>query len=110
MIPSARKVNAEESMMSLSVRNPIAESIVQNVEPAARVADLKGKHVGLYWNVKAGGDMALERTEVLLRERFPDTKFSYYRGTVGMVMRHVSAADADKIAKEVDVVVGTSSD
>jgi predicted secreted hydrolase len=96
--------------MNLSVRNPVAESIVQTVQPAPRVADLNGKHVGLYWNVKAGGDLALERTEVLLRERFPDTKFSYYRGTVGMVMRHVSAAEADRIAKEVDVIVGTSSD
>lgn len=96
--------------MNLSVRNPVAESIVQTVKPAPRVADLNGKRIGLYWNVKAGGDLALERTEVLLHDRFPDATFSYHRGTVGMVMRHVSAAEADRISKEVDVVVGTSSD
>jgi len=100
----------ETESVAITVRNPVAESVVTAVKPAARVPDLDGKRIGLYWNVKAGGDLALERTEVLLKKRYPKATFSYHRGTVGMVMRHVTPAEADRISKEVDVIVGTSSD
>lgn len=97
-------------MATLSVQNPVAESIKNEVEPAPRSADLSSAHFGLYWNLKAGGDVALHRVQELLTERFPGARFSHFQGDVGHVMRHVTPAEAERIAKQVDVVVGTTGD
>ncbi len=97
-------------MARLEILNPVARTVEHSVKPAARRDSLRGATVGLYWNMKAGGDAALDRTEQLLRERFPDTKFRRYTGSVGFIMRHCTAEDADRIAAEVDAVVGTTAD
>ena len=97
-------------MARLEVLNPIAKVVEHSVDPASRPRDLKGATVGLYWNMKAGGDAALDRTEARLRERFPETTFRRYTGSVGFIMRHATPEDADRIASEVDAVVGTTAD
>ena len=97
-------------MARLEIVNPVAKTVEHSVNPAPRPRDLGGATVGLYWNMKAGGDAALDRTETRLRERFPDTRFRRYTGSVGFIMRHATAEDADRIASEVDVVVGTTAD
>ena len=53
---------------------------------------------------------ARQLTEQLLRARFPDTTFRRYTGSVGFIMRHATPEDADRIAAEVDAVVGTTAD
>ena len=80
------------------------------INPAPRVADLSGKRIGLYWNMKAGGDVALDRTAELLRQRFPGTTFTHHKGSVGWVMRHATADDVRKVARECDAVVGTTAE
>lgn len=97
-------------MSIIKVRNPVAETVVQKVEPAPRLGDLSGKRIGLYWNMKGGGDVALSHIKDVLRERYPGASFADYEGSVGFIMRHCTAADSDRIAKEVDAVIGTSSD
>lgn len=97
-------------MARLEVLNPVAKTVEYSVKPAPRPATLAGATVGLYWNMKAGGDAALDRTEELVRARFPDAKFRRYTGSVGWLMRHCTAEDADRIASEVDAVVGTTAD
>ncbi len=97
-------------MARLEILNPVAKTVEHSVKPAARRATLDGATLGLYWNIKAGGDAALDRTEQLLREKFPATKFKRYTGSVGWLMRHCTAEDADRIASEVDAVVGTTAD
>lgn len=97
-------------MIRLEILNPVAATVEHSVKPASRRADLRGATVGLYWNMKSGGDAALDETERLLRERFPDTRFRRYTGSVGFLMRHCTAEDADRIAAEVDAVVGTTAD
>lgn len=97
-------------MARLEILNPIARSAVQSVPLALRQVDLAGKRIGLYWNMKNGGDLALDRVEELLKERFPGIKVSRYIGSVGFVMRHLTAEDADRIARECDGVVGTTND
>lgn len=94
----------------LRVYNPVAEILEVNHPPAARIDDLNGKRIGLYWNMKAGGDVALERTQQLLQQRYPDATFANYRGSVGWMMRHVTEGDARKVAAECDAVVGTTAD
>jgi hypothetical protein len=97
-------------MARLEIRSPVATRVEQSVKPAPRVAGLSGLTVGLYWNMKAGGDAALDRTEQLLRERFAGVKFRRYTGSVGFLMRHATADDADRMASEVQAVVGTTAD
>ena len=97
-------------MVKLNIVNPQATTIIESVKAAPRVDGLQGKTVGLYWNMKSGGDVALERTATLLAERFSDTEFKNVVGSVGAMLRHATAEDADQVARECDVVIGTSSD
>ncbi len=97
-------------MAAITVQNPQAMTVEYSVTAAARKPDLDGATIGLYWNMKAGGDAALDRTEELLRERYPGVRFRRYTGSVGFIMRHCTAEDADRIASEVQAVVGTTND
>lgn len=97
-------------MARLQILSPLATTVQHSVKPAARPHDLGGLTIGLYWNMKAGGDAALDRTEHLLRARFPDARFRRYEGSVGFLMRHLTAEDADRVAAEVQAVVGTTAD
>jgi hypothetical protein len=97
-------------MARLDIVNPVAARVEHSVKPAARPRDLANLTVGLYWNMKAGGDVALDRAAERLRERFPGIRFRRYTGSVGFIMRHATADDADRMASEVQAVVGTSAD
>ena len=97
-------------MARLEIRNPVAKTVEHSVKPAVRLQAIDGATIGLYWNIKAGGDAALDRTEELLRSRYPKARFKRYTGSVGWLMRHCTAEDADRIASEVDAVVGTTAD
>lgn len=97
-------------MARLDIVNPVAKTVEYSVTPAARPRDLTGATIGLYWNMKAGGDAALDRTEALLAARFPAVTFKRYTGSVGWLMRHATAEDADRMASEVSAVVGTTAD
>jgi hypothetical protein len=48
--------------------NPEGASRPISLEPAARPATLAGKTVGLAWNGKPGGDVALDEIAALLRQ------------------------------------------
>src|SRR3990167_3890018 len=97
-------------MARLEILNPVAKTVEYSVKPAARLQAVDGATIGLYWNIKAGGDAALDKTEELLRARFPKAKFRRYTGSVGWLMRHCTAEDADRMASEGAAVVGTPAD
>ncbi len=97
-------------MVRLEVFNPVAKTVEFSVKPAERPRDLAGTTIGLYWNMKAGGDHALDRVEALLRARYAGVRFRRYTGSVGWLMRHATAEDCDRIASEVQAVVGTTAD
>jgi hypothetical protein len=97
-------------MARIEVLNPVAQTVEHSVPLAPRPGDLAGKRIGLYWTMKSGGDLALDRVEELLKEQFPGIKTSRYVGSVGFVMRHLTTEDADRIARECDAVVGTTND
>ncbi len=94
----------------LEILDPVATTVRHSVKPAGRLADWSRVTVGLYWNMKGGGDLALDQAERRLRERFPSVRFKRYTGSVGWLMRHCTAEDADRIASEVQAVVGTTND
>lgn len=97
-------------MARLEVLSPVAKAVERSVPPAPRFGDLADKRIGLYWNMKSGGDVALDRTEELLKERFSGVRVQRFVGSVGWLMRHCTAEDADRIARQCDAVVGTTND
>lgn len=97
-------------MPQLEILNPVAKIVEYSVKPANRLRDLAGATIGLYWNMKGGGDAALDRVEQQLGAHFPGVRFRRYTGSVGWLMRHCTAEDADRIASEVQAVVGTTND
>lgn len=104
-----------QAAASLEIVNPVAEP-KQEAEgyerfPAApRLADLRGKTIGLFWNGKALGDVALERVKTNLATRFPDLKFRDYMGVNGQQLRRTTPAQLDLMADECDAVVGSTAD
>jgi hypothetical protein len=98
------------SLVELEVANPVAESASVSITPAARLADLADKKIGLYWNFKPGGNIGLDRVATLLAERYPGITFRHFEGTVGAAVRHITPQQADDAAAEFDAVVGTTGD
>jgi hypothetical protein len=97
-------------MARLQVMNPVARSRAEAVKPAGRAGDLGRKTVGLYWNMKAGGDVALDRTAELLTRRYPGLALRRFQGSVGQNIKHLTGEDADRIARECQAVVATTAD
>lgn len=97
-------------MTRIRTFNPVAKSIEKTQPRARRPADLEGKRIGLYWNMKSGGDHALDRVEELVRGRYASAHFARYEGASGGIIRMMTAAQADQIAKECDVVIGSTAD
>ena len=84
--------------VKLEVLNPRGEiELPPASAPSARIADLAGKRIGLYWNEKAGGNHFWNGIERLLREELPDTTVLRYRGAFDL-----GDTLAAKIAEEAD--------
>ncbi len=97
-------------MATLEILNPVAEIKRGKVEPAKRPSTLEGKTIGLYWNQKPGGDIALGHMARELSKRFPRVTFKEYVGSVGSPSRQATAEDVARMAKEVDAVIGSNAD
>ncbi len=97
-------------MTSIRVFNPVAESVDKTLAPAARPSGLDGKRIALFWNMKPGGDVALDETERILRERYPTATFRRYTGDIGSLVRHITYGFADSVSKECDALIGTTGD
>lgn len=95
-------------MVRLDVLNPVAQMALESkVEPAPRPGDLTGKTVGLYWNIKEGGDTVLDHTVKLLTEKYKSIRFKQLRGSGGMIVRSISDEEASSAAKECDAAIGS---
>ena len=97
-------------MAQLEVLNPVAPSAVCSVTPAKRLDNLSGKTIGLYWNIKSGGDVALARIAQQLKRRYPDTQFRNYIGAVGAGTRRLTQEQVDEMAATCQGVIGTTAD
>jgi hypothetical protein len=84
--------------VTLQVLNPRGEIALPPVSaPNARIADLAGKKLGLYWNEKPGGDHFWNGIEKLLKQRLPNTTVLRYQGAFDL-----GDALAAKMVKETD--------
>jgi hypothetical protein len=97
-------------MATLEVLHPVAEILPASVPAARRLDKLEGKTVGLFWNMKAGGDAALQAVAAELARRHPGLVFQHYVGSVGSTYRQATPEDVERMAAECDAVVGTSGD
>ncbi|MBN2319681.1 MAG: hypothetical protein JXR49_11415 [Acidobacteria bacterium] len=84
--------------VTLEVLNPRGEIELPPVSaPGARITDLTGKKIGLYWNEKQGGNHFWNGIEQLLKQKLPETKVLRYSGAFDL-----GDELAAKIAKETD--------
>ena len=102
-------------MAELRIVNPVAESqaaasSAERFPPAGRTASLDGRSIALFWNAKAGGDVALARTRENLKRLYPTARFVDYFGAEGTHMRRASTEQLDRIASECDAAVGATAD
>jgi hypothetical protein len=100
---------------TLEIVNPVAlaqsdSSAAERVEPAPRRASLDGARIGLYWNGKPQGDVALAHTKIRLAEAYDDVTFVDVFGEKGGLNRYLSPEQLEMLARDTDVVVGTSGD
>mgnify|MGYP001462525721 CR=1 FL=1 len=98
--------------MNLKVLNPVAKRQVarQSVAPANRLARFDGQVIGLYWNYKHGGDVALERVAEILKSRYAGVETRNYVGSVGANIRMLTKDDVGRIASECNAVVSSTAD
>jgi hypothetical protein len=94
-------------MASLTVLNPVATSVgdLRRFPLASRSPALGGKRVGLWWNLKRGGDVALRRVGARLQERFPDVELIWLEDQFPASNETVNHA-----TKDCQAVVGATGD
>jgi hypothetical protein len=102
-------------MVQLDIVNPVAlpEPAMPSADRfplAPRPTTLSNLTVGLYWNGKNHGDLALERTKEALSKLFENVRFVDYLGEKGGLTRYATEQQLERIKRECDVIVGTTGD
>ena len=72
----------KKEQCSLRVLNPVAIHKFTPLSPAKRLKDLRNKKIGLYWNHKARGDVALNRVKELFSDRFEGISFEWFETAI----------------------------
>jgi hypothetical protein len=75
------------------------------VKTAPRLDSLQGKTIGLLWNGKANGDVALRRTAEQISELYPDVKFKFYSGSMPCPPELLA-----QLVEECDAAIGCTAD
>jgi hypothetical protein len=95
---------------SLRVLNPVGILQFSPLSPAQRLKDLKNRKIGLYWNHKARGNIALDRVRELLSKRYEGMTFEWFE-TAQSVAVEASKEWFDNIKKSgVEGVVASTGD
>ena len=93
---------------SLRVLNPVAIHKFTPLSPARRLKDLKDKKIGLYWNHKARGNIALDRVKELLSERYEGITFEWFETVISV---EASKEWFERIKKRgIDGIVASTGD
>jgi hypothetical protein len=97
---------AAPPQITVEVLNPRGEiSHPRYMAPNARITDLAGKKIGLYWNGKPGGNNVLDALEPMLKEKFPTATIVRLNGAHQIV--DSMAAD---FAKQIDAFLYVMGD
>lgn len=94
-------------MYTLEVLNPVAQSQgeVTRAAAAPRPSSLDGLTLGLIWNGKRGGEIALDKAGELVSRRFKNVKVIRYDGTMPCEDQLMARAMA-----QCDVFIGSTAD
>lgn len=94
-------------MYRLDVMNPVAPVLgeVEATPMAPRPTSLEGKTIGLVWNGKANGDVALRRAGEMIEQQVPGVKLKFYSGALP-----TPAPVMDRAKQEVDAAIGCTAD
>ncbi len=92
----------------LRVLNPTAVHEFKPLAYANRLKDLNHKKIGLHWNNKARGDVALRRVEELLAKRFEGMSFQWFYSRVNIGVPEEWFEEVKRSG--VDGIVGTTGD
>jgi len=88
------------SKYSMRLLNPVGVLKYKPIAPAKRLGDLNHKKIGLYWNHKARGDVALNRAKELLSKRYEGMTFESFETPVSVEapaewFQHLKASGVD---------------
>lgn len=105
-VVSAQSVNGDQWMERLEVLNPVASRDSLSFATTSRVPDLRDLTVGLVWNFKIGGDVAMRRIAENLKR-----KLGYGFNVVEFSDEFPFAETTiENIAETCDVVIGSTGD
>jgi len=107
MQSSAHSEIKEFPMYTLEVLNPVAlnEGDTKSTNAAPRPRSLDGLTLGLLWNSKRGGEVALNKAGELVSGRFKNVKVIRYDGSMPC-----DPEIMDRAKQECDVFIGSSAD
>ena len=107
---SKNSMRDKTSPFSLRVLNPVGILQFHPLSPAPRLKDLKNRKIGLYWNHKARGNVALDRVRELLSEKYEGMTFEWFE-TAQSVAVEASKEWFENIKKSgVEGVVASTGD
>jgi hypothetical protein len=94
-------------MFTLEVLNPVAQNEGETkVSGAARRPhSLDGLTLGLIWNSKRGGDIALDKAGELIKNKYKNVKVIRYDGTMPCEKELMQRA-----TQECDIFIGSTAD
>jgi hypothetical protein len=94
--------------VTLTIQNPVAMIEVEGVKPGKRLTDLNNKRIGLYWNRKARGDVALRKIEAVLKQRFSGLTFTWFETFINVPLSAAQLATIKDLKN--DAIISTTGD
>ena len=94
-------------MFTLEVLNPVAQSEGETKlsKAARRARSLDGMTLGLIWNSKRGGELALMKAGELVSNKYKDVKVIRYDGSMPCEKELMQ-----KARQECDIFIGSTGD
>ncbi len=93
-------------MEDVKVLNPVAQTISLNFKPAQRAKEVKNLTLGLAWNGKSGGNIALRRiAENIKRELGYELNIIEFQDDFPFAVSTI-----EKVASSCQAVIGSTGD
>jgi hypothetical protein len=90
---------------SLEILSPVAEQDDRAFAPSRRLDTLAGKTIGLAWNRKPGGNVAVGRVANYLEKEYPDIRLLRFDDDIPFGPETI-----ERIVDQCDGVIGTTAD
>jgi hypothetical protein len=96
----------QNSNITLEVLSPVAKKVAISIQAAERPASLSNRTIGLVWNGKPGGDVAMKHLAELLKKHFNTVHSKeFFYGQFPF-----AKSQLEQIQAECDVIMGATGD